>query len=126
MTDKTNVTIWLQPTNKTVFASSSDLVVLDTTTAVQVYSGNLNCSQGWNYFALDTAYTWDGHSNLLVIVDDNSNGYNGTSYTFNSSACTGYKTLYWYSDSYNPDPTNATFSGSKSYAQYRATMKLVS
>ena len=126
MTDKTNVTIWLQPTNKTVFASSSDLVVLDTTTAVQVYSGNLNCSQGWNYFALDTAYTWDGHSNLLVIVDDNSNGYNSSSYTFNSSACTGYKTLYWYSDSYNPDPTNATFSGSKSYAQYRATMKLVS
>ena len=127
MTDKTDVTIWLQPTNKTVFTSSSDAVALDTTTAVQVYSGSLNCSQGWNYFAFSTPYTWDGHSNLLVIVDDNSNEYDGSSYVFNSSNCNGYKTIHYYSDSYNPDPlAPGSFSGTMSYVQYRATMKLVS
>ncbi len=124
--EKINVSIWLQPTNKTAFSSSSDLVLLDTTIAVRVYQGNLNCSQGWNYFQFDTTYTWDGHSNLLVIVDDNSGDYDGSSYIFNNSSCTGYKTLAWYSDSYNPDPTSSTYDGSKSYYQYRATMKLVS
>ena len=125
-TDKTNVTIWLQPTDKSVFSSNTDLVLLDTTIAVQVYSGNLNCSQGWNYFAFDTTYTWNGYGNLLVIVDDNSNDYNGSAYTFNSSACTGYKTLVWYSDTYDADPTSSTYSGTKAYYQYRPTMKLVS
>ena len=125
-TDKTNVTIWLQPTDKSVFTSSTDLVLLDTTIAVQVYTGNLNCSQGWNYFAFDTTYTWNGYGNLLVIVDDNSNDYNGSAYTFNSSACTEYKTLVWYSDTYDADPTSNTYSGTKAYYQYRPTMKLMS
>ena len=125
-TDKTDVTIWLQPTTKTAFSSSSDIELLDTTTAVQVYSGHLNCTQGWNYFAFDTLYTWDGHSNLMVIVDDNSNDYNGSAYVFNTSSCSEYKTLVWYSDSYNADPLSSSYSGSKVYHQYRATMKLVS
>ena len=125
-TDKTDVTIWLQPTTKTVFSSTTDIVLLDTTIAVQVYTGNLNCSQGWNYFQFSAPYLWDGHSNLLVIVDDNSNDYNSSSYTFNSSSCNGYKTLVWYSDSYNPDPTSTSYSGTKTYYQYRPTMKLVS
>ena len=126
-TVKTDVTIWLQPTNKTVFTSGSDMVALDPSTAVQVYHGNLNCSQGWNYFAFDTSYTWNGQGNLLVIVDDNSYDYDGSAYVFSTSACTGYKTIYWYSDSDNPSPTSlSSFSGNTNYAQYRATMKLVS
>ena len=126
-TDKTDVTIWLQPTNKSVFASSADIEPLDTTIAVRVYQGNLNCEQGWNYFAFDTAYTWSGNGNLLVIVDDNSNDYNSNSYTFNTSSSTGYKTIVYYSDSQNPDPVDPTsFTGTKTYYQYRPTMKLVS
>ena len=125
-TDKTDITIWLQPTTKTAFNSSSDIELLDSTIAVKVYEGNLNCSQGWNYFAFDTVYQWDGHSNLMVIVDDNSNDYNSNSYVFNSSSCSGYKTLAWYSDSENPNPTSSSYSGNKGYYQYRATMKLVS
>ena len=126
MTDKTDVTIWLQPTNKTAFTSSSDLVVLDTTIAVQVYHGDLNCSLGWNYFSFTAPYTWDGHSNLLVIVDDNSNDYNSSTYVFDKTSCTEYKTIEWHSDSYNPDPTSTSYSGTKNYYQYRATMQLIS
>ena len=125
-TMKTDVDIWLQPTTKTAFSSNTDLDVLDTTIAVKVYSGDLNCDPGWNYFAFDTLYTWDGHSNLMVIVDDNSGDYDGNTYTFNNSACSGYKTLVWYSDSYDPDPLNSNYTGNKTYYQYRATMKLVS
>ncbi|MBP5527473.1 MAG: C10 family peptidase [Bacteroidales bacterium] len=123
-TKKTNCTIYLQPTSKSVFASSSDIELLDPTTAVMVYSGELNCQQGWNTFTFTTPYYYDGEDNLMVIVDDNSNDYDGNSYNFRTTDCTGYKTLYWYSDSQNPDPTSSTFSGSKSWSQARVVMSL--
>ena len=129
MIKKTNVNIWLQPTDKTEFASNTDAVAVNPATAVKVYHGNLNCSQGWNYFALDTSYVWDGHSNLMVIVQDNSGDYDGSSYTFNVTAHTDYKYLVYYVDgtdtisAYNP----ATFTGTNRYRfQRRPTMKLIS
>ena len=126
MTKKTNVTIWLQPTTKSTFSSTSDMVPLNAATAVQVYHGNLNCVQGWNYFALDTTYVWDGHSNLLIIVDDNSFQYDGSSYTFNTSSCMGSKTLVYASDTEHPNPSApSSFGGtSKNLYSYRPTMKL--
>ena len=127
--DKTDVDIWIQPTTKSTFSSTTDAVALNTATAVKVYHGALNCSQGWNYFMFpDTAsYNWDGHSNLLVIVDDNSGEYDGSSYVFSTTACTGNKTLVYYSDSDNPNVnTPSTFSGNKYIYSYRPTMKLIS
>ena len=123
-TKKTDVSIWIQPTTKTAFASNSDLELLDANTAVLVYSGALNCTQGWNEFQFTTPYNYDGTSNLMIIVDDNSNDYDGNAYKFNTAACSGYKTLVWYSDSQNPDPTNSTYSGSKQYYQERVQMRL--
>ena len=126
-TDKVNCTIYFQPTTKTVFSGSTDVVALDTS-AVKVYTGHLNCSQGWNFFALDTVYHYDGNTNLMVIVDDNSNDYNGSAYVFKSEPCTGNKTLYYYSDSYDPDVTSITssYSGTKAVATWRPVMQLVS
>ena len=123
-TKKTNCTIYLQPTTKSVFASNSDIELLDVTSAVMVYTGELNCQQGWNTFTFTTPYYYDGEDNLMVIVDDNSNDYDGNSYTFRTSTCNGYKSLYWYSDSQNPDPTSSTFTGSKGWAQARVVMSL--
>ncbi len=126
-TDKTNCTIYFQPTAKTVFTSSSDMVALDSATGVRVFTGSLNCTQGWNYFQLDTAYHYDGTGNLLVIVDDNSGGYDGSSYVFKTQSCTGYKTIHYYNDTDNPDVTDpSTFSTSKSYEQARPVMQLIS
>ncbi|MBR5353627.1 MAG: fibronectin type III domain-containing protein [Bacteroidales bacterium] len=126
-TAKTNCTIYFQPTAKTVFTSSSDMVALDSATGVRVYTGSLNCTQGWNYFQLDTAYHYDGTGNLLVIVDDNSNDYDGIDYVFKTQSCTGYKTIHYYNDTDNPDVTDpSTFSTSKSYEQARPVMQLIS
>ena len=124
-TQKTDVTIWLQPTNKSSFSSTSDLILLDTTIAVQVYHGHLNCAQGWNYFGFATPYQYNG-GNLVVIVDDNSNAYNSSTYVFKTVACSTTRTLTWYSDSYNPDPTSTSFSGSKTSYQWRPVMQLIS
>ena len=126
MTDKTNCTIYFQPTTLSSFTSSDNVVRVDST-AVLVYSGPLNCSQGWNYFALDTAYHYDGMNNLMIVVDDNSGDYNNSSYVFKIDSCTDNKTLYYYSDSYNPDVTNITssYSGTKGVATWRPVMQFV-
>ncbi len=126
-TAKTDVDIYIQPTTKTSFSSSSDVEPLDPNNAVLVYSGALNCQQGWNVFGFDTPYTYDGSSNLMVIVDDNSDDYDGSSYKFYASATTDQMTLSYYSDSYDPDVTSpASFSGSKGVYSYRAQMQLIS
>ena len=126
-TAKTDVDIYIQPTTKTSFSSSSDVEPLDPNNAVLVYSGALNCQQGWNVFGFDTPYTYDGSSNLMVIVDDNSDDYDGSSYKFYASATTDQMSLSYYSDSYDPDVTSpSSFSGSKGVYSYRAQMQLIS
>ncbi|MBR3724750.1 MAG: fibronectin type III domain-containing protein, partial [Bacteroidales bacterium] len=126
-TDKTNCTIYFQPTTLSTFSSTSSMVPLNPATAVRVYVGPLNCSQGWNFFPLDTLYHYDGTSNLLVIVDDNSGVYDGSSYVFKSEPCSGSKTIYYYSDSDNPSVTSpSSFSGNMSTASWRPVMQLVS
>ncbi len=127
MTDKTNCTIYLQPTTLNAFNSSADVVPLDPTTAVRVYTGPLNCTQGWNYFAFDTTYHYNGTGNLMVIVDDNSGDYNSSSCIFKTEPCTDNKTLFYYSDSYNPDAAtvSSSYSGTKTVATWRPVMQFV-
>ena len=108
MTRKNNCTIYFQPTTLSTFNSWMDVIVLDTNTAVMVYTGPLNCSQGWNYFTLDNAYYYDGTGSLLVIVDDNSGiwSFHDTRYVFKTHPCKDNKTFYCYSDGYDPDVMN--------------------
>ena len=123
---KTNCSIYLQTTSQSTFASSDNMIAIDSA-AVLVYTGDLNCQQGWNLFSFDTNFYYDGNGNLLIIVDDNSNAYNGSSYTFKTEPCSGNKTIYYYSDSNNPDAASpSTFSGSKSVASWRTVMQLIS
>lgn len=120
---KHQVTIWLQPTTKTQFADNNDIEPLGPS-SVKVYEGPLSCVAGWNEFVLATPYEYDGQDNLMVVVDDNSNAFNNTSYTFHTSTCGVEKTLAWYSDSYNPVPNGSTYSGSKYTYAKRVQMRL--
>ncbi|MBR5725562.1 MAG: fibronectin type III domain-containing protein [Muribaculaceae bacterium] len=112
MTSKTDVKIYLGHTTQSTFSSTSNYVPLSNLQLV--YSGNLNCHNGWNTFQFDSIFHYDGTSNIVLAVDDNSGSYNGTSYVFNiHSTGSNYRSLYYYSDSNNPDPSNPT-SGSPS------------
>ena len=114
MTKKTNVNIYMGLTSNSTFATESSWIPLSQLTLV--YSGPLNCSvQGWNTINLQTPFYYDGSSNLVVAIDDNSNQYDGSSYTFNYTAGASgeYVTLYEYDDSSNPDPA-APPSGTRS------------
>jgi len=123
---KTNCTIYFQPTTLSTFASTSSAVALDSS-AVRVYTGSLNCQEGWNFFRLDTVYSYDGLSNLMIIVDDNSGDYDGSSYVFKTSPCSGSKTLYYYSDNDDPSPTSpSSFDDLMDIASWRPVTQLVS
>ncbi|MCQ2271025.1 MAG: fibronectin type III domain-containing protein [Bacteroidales bacterium] len=103
-TNKNNVKIYLAHRSSDVFASSSDWTPI--ADATLVYEGALNCSQGWNKFDLTNYFNYNGNDNLVVIVDDNSGSYNGSSYVFNAHTNTDNKSLYYNSDGTNPDPVN--------------------
>ena len=124
MTEKNNVKIWIQPTAKGQFLSASDIDLIDESTAVQVYSGPMNCRSGWNTFYFDTSYDYNGIGNLMIIIDDNSGGWNGPDYTFMVSQSNGNKSLVWYSDVNNPSPTTTSFSGSRQCYGFRPVMYL--
>ena len=111
-TDKTNVVIYLGHTSQSTFSGSSNYI--PSTNLQQVYSGHLNCHQGWNTFVLSTPFQYNGTDNLVLVVDDNSDAYDGNSYTFNVHNAGANRTLYFYSDSYNPAPSNPTSAGASS------------
>lgn len=96
MTSKTNVKIYMKNITESTFASGSSWI---TTGLTQVYSGSLNCSGNgsWNDFTLSTPFNYTG-GNLLVVVDDNSNGYNSSSYVFKSFTTDGIRVIGYSSD----------------------------
>ena len=110
-TVKTNVTIYLGHTTQSTFSSTSNYIPI--AGLQQVYSGHLNCSQGWNTFVFTTPFQYNGTDNLVLVIDDNSGDYDGSSYTFYAHNAGANRSVYYYSDSNNPDPSNPT-SGSPS------------
>lgn len=94
MTSKNNVRIYMANTDKSVFANNTDWI----TDGLQlVYEGSLNCELGWNEFALNTPFSYAG-GNLAIVVEDNSAGYNSSSYTFKTTSTTYNSALTWQSD----------------------------
>ena len=119
---KTNVTIYLGHTTQSTFSSTSNYI--PSTNLQQVYSGNLNCTQGWNTFVFSTPFQYNGTDNLVLVVDDNSNDYDGNAYVFRAHNAGANRTVYYYSDSNNPDPTNPTaVSTSSSTSSNRSDVK---
>lgn len=121
MMHKDSVNIWIQPTTKVEFVSPNDMEPLFGT-AELVYSGPLNCRAGWNSFYLSNPYEYEGSGNIMIIVDDNSGGYDGMTYTFMTFEEESYRSLVWYGDGYNPNPLSTSFSGSKNRYPYRPVM----
>ncbi len=104
--EKSNVTVYLGHTSQSTFSGTSNYI--SPTNFTQVYSGHMNCHQGWNTFVLSTPFQYNGMENLVLAVDDNSGDYDGSSYVFRAHDAGATRTVYYYSDSSNPDPANPT------------------
>lgn len=126
MTAKTNCTIYM---GHTALSSFSDAYTIASPDSMQiVYTGNLNCTEGWNRFQLNYPFDYDGTSNLVIAVDDNSGSYNTNSHTFYVSPTTQPMSVELFSDTQNPDATSATtlhdYTGSRNVYAYRTQMVL--
>lgn len=104
MTKATDVDIYLGHTTKSVFATSSDWV--DINDLVLVYQGALNCSEGWNTFALNTPFDYNGTDNLVIAIYDKTTAYDGQYYTFYAMFTTGNKSLIYQNDNIACPPDN--------------------
>ena len=124
MTNKGTVKIYMKHTTKTGFTNNRDWVT-GLTEADLVYSGDLNCEIGWNTFQLTTPFVYNGTQNLLVVVDDNSGSYNGSSYTFRYTETATNTVISYYGDGnqHNIDNSNVGSKTSDFYNKKRPNTK---
>ena len=96
--------VYLGQTTKTSFSNTSDWIPVSAMTQVFDSSiGTLNTVPNvWIEITLTTPFSWDGISNIVVAVDENTPSYNCT---VQWQAFTGTdRGIYYYSDGTNPDP----------------------
>ena len=101
--------VYLSPTTKNAFESNTDWVKV--APEDKVFSGHITVSNGlWSIIDFDTPYEYDGKSNLLVTVDDNTNAANSSTVYWGVFIASGNQALYYskrYSTPVNLDPTQS-------------------
>ena len=96
--------LYLKATEKTAFSSNDDWIAVAETD--KVFSGSVTMSVGaWTIIHFTTPFEYDGTSNLVLVVDDNTNAYSGSPHM----ACSVFNTdknqaIYIHNDNTNPDP----------------------
>lgn len=74
----------------------------------QVFSGNVtfpSAGGAWVEVALGTPFVWDGTSNIVVAVDENTSGYSSTDTYWNTTSTGSVnRSIYYRNDNTNPDP----------------------
>ncbi len=106
-----NCRVFLKHTDRTEFTSTmSDYDSVDASNLV--YTGDLNwTATGWRQVEFDSAFVWDGHSNVLIAIDRDNGSYSGNG-SFLAYSGSVYRSIYQYSDGTNINPL--THSGSMS------------
>ena len=103
LSNNQDIKIYLGHTSKTVFTSTTDWVTLAGLT--QVYAGGIVVSgPGWVTLTFDTPFPYNGTDNLVIAVDENRDGYNVSDDDFYNSSVSGNRSIFYRSDSINPDP----------------------
>jgi len=76
--------------------STSSYVPLSQLTRV-VQNKQMTFTAGWNHIPFDTPFIYDGSSNIVIAVDNNTGSWtSGLSYSHHSSS--GSSSCYWYRD----------------------------
>ncbi|MCB0758229.1 MAG: choice-of-anchor J domain-containing protein, partial [Flavobacteriales bacterium] len=99
-----NWTVYMGNTAKTEFASTTDWV--PRAQMSQVFSGTVTPVAGqWMEIALSPGFVWDGSSNIVVAVDENTAGTSCTA-TWSSFTPTGTNRGMYVRGTANPDPNS--------------------
>ena len=110
-----NLDIYLSHTSSSSFSSNSGWIAQSS--AYRVFSGSVSfLSSGWTTITLDTPFEYNGTSNLLLTVDDNTGSYVSSSsnsptfYVYSGGSNTA---IYKYNDGTNYNPASMSTSGSR-------------
>ncbi|MEN4760843.1 fibronectin type III domain-containing protein [Chryseobacterium sp. C39-AII1] len=97
--------VYMGNTSQTDFATTSSWV--PSASLTQVYTGTLpTMTPGtWVEIPLTTPFLWDGTSNMVIAVDENSTGTSCTA-NWGSYSTTPNRGMIYYNSITNPDPTN--------------------
>ena len=101
-----NYTIYMVNTEKAAFENSTDWITVTETN--QVFSGSFTmAAHGWTTIYFSTPFSYDGTSNLALVVDDNTGSWSSgmTCRVFPTDV---NQTIYIYSDNMNYDPSNSS------------------
>lgn len=121
-----NWEIFMGNTTKTAFANGSDWA----TGLSPVFSGTVTApatAGQWMTITLSTPFVWDGSSNLVVGVHENSPGYTGNGSdiaTWASTPTNDKRTILFYDDNTDPNPASPPNSTNDSYSYASAKLGL--
>ena len=106
--------VYLKATTKSSFSSRTDWITM--AASDKVFSGSVTMTANtWTYINFSTPFEYDGSSNLVLVVDDNSNAYTSSPHmacsVFNAD---GNQSLYSYDDDINFDPLSPPTSAASS------------
>ncbi|MFD2891437.1 fibronectin type III domain-containing protein [Flavobacterium chuncheonense] len=108
--DNQNITVYLGHTTKTSFASNTDWEPLAGLTAV--YTGGIPVNgPGWVTITFTTPFAYNGTDNLVIAVDENMSSYDASSDDFYNTAVSSPRSIFFRSDSINPDPATPPTTG---------------
>ena len=117
-----HIVVYMMNVDKTSFSATNDYVQVSALDIVFDGDWTIPTTTGWVDIVLDNPFEYDGTSDLMVAVHENSSGYSSRYFqttTTTSAVCT------FYHDTYNPDPYNlGSYSGTKAVNANRANIQL--
>ena len=110
--DSQNLVIYVAHTSEVSYDSNTDWIPISEFT--QVYSGGIDVSggEGWTTITFDTPFRYNGTDNLVIAVDESMSGYDSSADDFYNTDVGTQRSIGFYSDSTNPDPTAPPTTGS--------------
>ena len=96
-----HITLYMKQVSRSTFSSNTDFEPVSTSDVV--YEGDFTFSEGWNTITLDVPFEYDGTSNLMVAMHENTpgNSYRNFYYTYKYNSV-----IYQSSYDTDPDPYN--------------------
>ena len=113
-----DIQIYMSESTRTSFASGTDWEPVASMT--MVFSGSFPAPttpgvDEWLTVTLTTPFSYSGTDNLIVGVDANEAGYDSSSDDFHCSPSSTGRSIYYRSDSTNPNPASPPFGSTISY-----------
>ena len=99
-----SIVIYMKQTSESNFGSGSTPPMVPLSASDKVFTGNVNFSStGWKSITLDTPFEYDGTSNIMVCVVDNTGTYSNNKITFRTYS-TGQNRAWYNVRSADPVP----------------------